>query len=128
MTDQNKLTPWTPGPYKIARLNLQGIYMNDGSVTILGQDDAGEAIPIAQVSATVDFPRGKGHALVDPQRDATAHLIAAAPALYEATAQLEGWIARVLEPSFTDRKPMPENLCNALDAARAALALARGDQ
>jgi hypothetical protein len=57
-----------------------------------------------------------------------ARLIAAAPALYEATAQLEGWITRVLEPSFTDRKPMPENLCNALDAVRAALALARGDQ
>ena len=33
-----------------------------------------------------------------------------------------GWIERVLVPSFSARKPIPENLAEALKASRAALA------
>ena len=57
---------------------------------------------------------------------ANARLIAAAPDLLEAAAELEGWISRALVPSYTDRKPMPENLQTALTKIRAAIAKATG--
>lgn len=60
----------------------------------------------------------KGHA--------NARLIAAAPDLLEAAAELEGWISRVLVHTYTNRKPMPENLEVALEKIRAAIAKATG--
>ena len=53
-------------------------------------------------------------------------LAAAAPDLLEAAAELEGWISRVLVHSYTDRKPMPENLEVALAKIRAAISRATG--
>lgn len=49
------------------------------------------------------------------------HTHDADPDLLEALQALEGWIARVLEPSYTARRPMPDNLADALTKARAAI-------
>lgn len=42
----------------------------------------------------------------------------------EALKMLAGWVDRALLPNYTPRKPAPENLLKAMDAARTAIAQA----
>lgn len=102
MTDQLK---WTPGPWRVSTIGL----MNDGSLPV--SSDQGQ---IARVSAQADFPRGQGHNSECAERDANAHLIAAAPDLYAALdALIDGRNWTMSTEKFL--------------AARAALAKARGE-
>jgi hypothetical protein len=119
---------WTPGPWRFAEVHKFGLYPNDGSVVILAGDQA-EPQSVATVAAHADFKRGQGHSLTDdPARDANAHLIAAAPALYEALAELRTAIVDGLCNSGTPAYDGPDRLHSAIDAAAAALSQARGEQ
>ena len=62
---------------------------------------------------------------VSVSRQAVEETLALTEALFEAAAELEGWISRALVSSYTDRKPMPENLEAALTKIRAAILQAR---
>ena len=70
---------FTPGPWRVSTIGL----MNDGALPV--SSDQGQ---VARVSAQADFPRGQGHNSECAERDANAHLIAAAPDLYAALADL----------------------------------------
>lgn len=95
----------TPGPWRVSTIGL----MNDGALPV--SSDQGQ---IARVSAQADFPRGQGHNSECAERDANAHLIAAAPDLYAA---LDGLLGLLDAGSLYEPQAY---------AARAALAKARG--
>lgn len=96
--------PWTPGPWRYFPSGDFG-----GGFVINGSDEHGAyVLPI--LGRTHNWPR---HA------EANATLIASAPALVEALEALVEDVARY---------PAWERPCAALDAARAALSLAKGTQ
>lgn len=120
---------WTPGPWRfnpymgiddklLNEARAAGVPVfkfrhNDGSVNVsAGTDD--ESVNIAHVQCLSDFKRGQGHKAECETRDANAHLISAAPELYEALkAMVDRW-----EPDCigTDRR-MWEEACVALSKA-----------
>ena len=75
---------WTPGPWRVSSIGL----MNDGSFPV-----ASEQWQIARVTSQTDFPRGQGHNSECTERDANAHLIAAAPDLYAALEMAQLWLS-----------------------------------
>jgi len=73
------VTTWYLAPMFVEH----GFCNNDGSVIVMtGEGD--DARPIAHALLTFDVKRGTAHKAVDPERDANARLIAAAPDLLAA--------------------------------------------
>lgn len=73
------MTKHTTGPWRIAEMNMQGIYMNSGAAVVCTDDG-----PVAEVACQSRFARGSGSSAKCNVRDANAHLIAAAPEMLEA--------------------------------------------
>jgi hypothetical protein len=76
-------TKHTPGEWRIAELHAQGLYLNDGGINIL--TDSGS---VCTVHLQVSAKRGEAYKAKDPERDANARLIAAAPDLLYALQQI----------------------------------------
>jgi hypothetical protein len=98
-------TKWTPGKWKVEQY--------DQPVTICGQN-----VPCFEVESEDDecwIAKVQDHCdcIGTPEGNANAHLIAAAPELYEALAELHDWIQQSGQSAH-------------LAKARAALAKARG--
>ncbi len=87
----------TPGPWELHETSSGGAIVSRGQVQSL------QVVPVAD-----------------------ARLIAAAPDLLESSADLLGWIERQLVPTYSDRKPIPENLEAAILKTKAAIAKAEG--
>lgn len=63
---------------------------NSGNCSVLEVDEAGEVVgTVALVLPVREAKRGQGHKLEDPERDARAHLIAAAPEMLSMLKWLE---------------------------------------
>jgi hypothetical protein len=101
------------------------MYDNDGSAKILcGRGD--DSVSIASVAAHVPIKRGQGSNLADAERDANAHLIAAAPALYEALEQLFADYKALADSGDAGNWSLEDTAQG--KRAMAALAQARGEQ
>lgn len=89
---------------------------NAGNCSVFEVDDAGEVVgTVALVRPVLEPKRGQGHKLEDPERDARAHLIAAAPELLESLKVL-------VFQSTMEGGPM----LSVIEAANAAIAKAEG--
>lgn len=106
---------WTPGPWR-ARIAEPEVPEEGGRYEIDALGTDGDPVWAALASVFVHCDgHGEGHA--------NAHLIAAAPALYEALANLIPRFHRCVVAHGTHSEWADE----AVAAARAALALARGE-
>ena len=94
-------TKFTPGPWKISE------YRNSHSMIIVGSDEW----DVAEVGY--------------PNRDANAHLIAAAPDLYKALANLEPYLDAIVCYASTIEEHPPNGF---ILETKAALAKARGEK
>ena len=101
-------TKWTPGPWEVKPVELGVPYLRVRGTRL------GMRHKVANVLATHDHPAIREREIAETE--ANAHLIAAAPDLYEA---LETTVAALASSGSMHQK--------ALDAAEAALSKARGE-
>lgn len=115
----------TPGPWRIAELHALGLFDNEGSAKVLaGVGD--DSVAIASVAAHAPMKRGQGSNLADPERDANAHLIAAATDLLTAAKEMDRWML-VIESAMRADAPRDHGaVLDALKANAAAIAKATG--
>lgn len=90
--DEVETAQSTPGPWRIADLNKQGMFNNDGSGVVLAGDND-DSVRICTVAAHSPAKRGKGHELDCSVREANARLIAAAPDLLRTSQAVLRWYA-----------------------------------
>lgn len=120
----------TPGPWSLAEIHDLGLYMNDGSITIMAPDPDQDSTAIASVVCKTRYKRGLGHKAECEIRDANARLIAAAPELVEALRQAVRTIAsmgadlEVAAPESVNANSYQDELRR----LRAAIAKATGDR
>lgn len=113
----------TPGPWRIAGLNLQGLFTNDGAASIVTDDG-----PVASVACQTPFKRGSGSTALCAERDANARLIVAAPELL-AELDIRGSDLVMLRLAIEAGDPKSELLVRVDDMlreTRAAIAKAEG--
>lgn len=134
------MSVFTPGPWALNRMDSavefaalkgetlephEGYYRtNSGAwiVTASETDEDGYQVggPIAEVTFKGNAKRGEAYKAPDPEGQANAHLIAAAPELYEALEQLL---------AITDDPDNDADECESVfPFARRVLAKARGEQ
>lgn len=101
----------TPGPWHVGRKVARMVYATNGT-PICECDSMEESEDLVTRVAEMEL--------------ANARLTAAAPDLLEALVNLSGWVGRVVVPTYSSRKPIPDNLVNAMSMASAALAKAEG--
>lgn len=113
----------TPGPWRIARFSGSGEAMreNDGAWMISGPDG-----PVGRATMQAAAKRGQGHSTPDPEGEANARLIAAAPELLEALRRLRDYNRG--EPCPMHPRPISGKGCEcAVNQASDAIAKATGD-
>jgi hypothetical protein len=76
MIDYTKFEGHTAGPWGVSDIHRKGFFGNKGEAVIIGPD-----LRIGSVDCVIDFKAGQGYLAQCPERDANAHLIAAAPDL-----------------------------------------------
>lgn len=112
----------TAGPWRLSDNSAAGFTENDGGLSIIS-DALDEYAKVAVAVLRVKAKRGQTYRAIDPERDANARLIAAAPALLEALHKM----ARDHAHDCQIRHEGVPGLCTcAFDEARSALALASG--
>lgn len=81
----------TPGDWRISEIHDNGLYMNDGAISITAHDENGECTGrVCLVDIQSKAKRGQGYKAKCPERDANARLLAAVKELREIAMSLVG--------------------------------------
>lgn len=112
-------------PEEEARLKAKGVELpppvdnigNNGEVYVRDANGEGElGTRVAIVHATLDYKRGQGHKLDDPERDRRARLIAAAPELLAAAEKVLAGLNARIDAAPGNAKPLFDGIADLHDA------------
>jgi len=119
---------WTPGEWRLVDSIGEGAFkkrftMNDGSVVVMVGEQR-----ICLVDTRAEIPKSKQYMSVDLERDANAHLIAAAPTMASALHLALDALASMANEGIDENTFNEGGLgYEAFEAIKAALARARGE-